>query len=72
MQVTVSIPEGGMDTMGVTPQIMSRAVLDPMAAHIEKNMAAPNETWRAYLLRMHVDAMRDPVTKGHAAWTVRA
>ncbi len=60
-----------MDTMGVTPQIMSRAVLDPLAAHIEKNMARPKETWRAYLLRVHVEGLRDPEKKTHASWTVR-
>ena len=33
MQVTR--PVGNLRTMGVTPQIMSRAVLDPMAAYLE-------------------------------------
>ncbi len=54
-----------------TAQIMSRAVLDPMALYIEASVARPNETWRAYLLRAEAERLLDPVKKDLPAWTVR-
>ncbi len=56
--------------MGVTPQILSRAVTDPLTRYINEQLAdtAAGDTWRTYLLRRtaHGLAVFDPV----AAWTV--
>ena len=56
--------------MGVTPQILSRAVTDPLTRYITEQLADTNagDTWRTYLLRRtaHSLAIYDPV----AAWTV--
>ena len=56
--------------MGVTPQILSRAVTDPLARYIGEQLAdtSAGDTWRTYLLRRTVESLAklDPV----AAWTV--
>lgn len=104
----ITEPRGNEYMMGVTPQIMSRAVLDPMARYMEANVSRPQEalqffdlpstgcdlrsalsgkftpsvvlltqvtrpgeTWRAYLLRMEADRLRDEEKKALPAWTVR-
>ncbi len=56
--------------MGVTPQILSRAVTDPLTRYITEQLADTNagDTWRTYLLRRTAASLAvfDPV----AAWTV--
>lgn len=67
--LNITEPRGNEYMMGVTPQIMSRAVLDPMARYMEANVTRPGETWRAYLLRMEADRLRDEEKKALPAWT---
>ena len=56
--------------MGVTPQILSRAVTDPLTRYISEQLAdkTAGDTWRTYLLRRTVHNLQ----KGDfvAAWTV--
>lgn len=65
------MPSGSIRHMGVTPQIMSRAVVDPMLTHLE-TLGRPKEAWDAYLLRLFVDKLYDPdpAERAVVAWTV--
>lgn len=69
LNITLNMPKGGMDTMGVTPQIMARGVLDQLVRYMNANVVARGESWRAYLLRLHAEQLRDPQRREHAAWT---
>ena len=66
----MSVPRGSFRTMGVTPQILSRAVTDPLTHYITQQLAdrKAGDTWQTYLIRRIVESLRkgDPV----AAWTV--
>lgn len=53
-------------------QIMARGVLDRMVRYMNANVVAEGESWRGYLLRLHVEQLRSPDSKAHAAWTVCA
>lgn len=68
--LNVSMPTGSTWHMGVTPQIMSRAVVDPMLAHLE-TLSRPQEAWDTYLLRLFVDKLNDPdpAERAVVAWT---
>jgi hypothetical protein len=65
------MPEGYRKHMGVTPQIMSRAVVDPMLDHLAR-IGHQNETWDSYLLRLLLDNLysTDPTQRGIVPWTV--
>jgi hypothetical protein len=49
---------------------MARGVLDRMVRYMNANVVAEGESWRGYLLRLHVEQLRSPNSKAHAAWTV--
>lgn len=68
--LNISMPEGYRKHMGVTPQIMSRAVVDPMLDHLAR-IGHQNETWDSYLLRLLLDNLysTDPTQRGIVPWT---
>jgi hypothetical protein len=49
---------------------MARGVLDRMVRYMNANVVAEGESWRGYLLRLHVEQLRSPERAAHAAWTV--
>jgi len=70
--LNMTMPAEQLRHMGVTPQIMSRPVLDGMQTHLA-TLAEGGESWRGYLLRMHLNQVNstDPAQRSKAAWTVR-
>ena len=68
----MTMPAEQLRHMGVTPQIMSRPVVDGMQTHLA-TLAEGGESWRGYLLRMHLNQVNstDPAQRSKAAWTVR-
>ena len=71
LAVQMSVPTGSFRVMGVTPQILSRAVTDPLAHYIGEQLADRNagDSWRSYLIRRIADGLRS-TTPELAAWTV--
>lgn len=67
--LNISAPEHTLQTPGVTPQILSRAVIDPMVTHLEAKVSNPGETWRAYLLRKQAERLANDETRDLPSWT---
>jgi hypothetical protein len=67
--LNISAPKDTLQTPGVTPQILSRAVMDPLVVHLETKVSRPGETWRAYLLRKQAERLANDATRDLPSWT---
>lgn len=53
----MEVPGGTKWHLFITPQVLSVAVVVPLAAHLQ-NLAQDGDSWRAYLLRIQVGSFR--------------